>query len=166
MRRKVAILAVLLVLVVATIADQSGPRYPTTYPTDGTVPPENDRNWETPENIVSDDGNYAEVTHATFDNNAVSYRILTQTYGFNVPSGSTINGIEVWIEHFCDAGSAVDYRVQLIGSGGTLVGDNYASTTAWGGSPEIFHYGGATDGWTPGEGGPTHDSGQGMLLHL
>ena len=52
--------------------------------------------WGAPGNALANDNSYATVTV----NNATSNYLQTSNYGFNIPSGATINGIQVTIGRF------------------------------------------------------------------
>ena len=67
-------------------------------------------------------------------------------YAAPVPTGSTIDGIEVAIERSKTGGIVVDTIVRLV-KGGTVVGDNLASGTAWPGTDTVETYGGPTELW-------------------
>lgn len=107
-----------------------------------------DVTWADPGNITLDDGNPAALSL----NATQTSEILKATnFGFtsgDFPSGWTLSGIEVQVDHVqVKAGTceARDLLVQLYDASGTLVGSNLADTvTNWAnGSFEIFTYGGA-----------------------
>ena len=124
-----------------------GPLYPTAVQQFGTGS-EADEAWVNGGNIVADDGSTASVTAATFDNNDITNRLRGLTYGFSIPADATVNGIIVEIERHASAGSAVDFRVQLVDAAAALAGDNNADTvTAWPGTAGIATYGAADDMW-------------------
>ncbi len=124
-----------------------GVNYPATKTTQSVAPESND-NWVTIANIGANDSAYASITAATYDANDISYRAKAQGFGFVIPAGTVIDGIIVQIERRCAAGSAVDYRVQLLDENGNLVGDNKADTVnAWAAVDTMKPYGGTTDLW-------------------
>lgn len=70
--------------------------------------------------------------------------------GFSVPSGATIDGIEVQIRHATqnDEGFITDEYVYLVENGNILPGcQNKALSTGWADPQENFTYGGPTDTW-------------------
>lgn len=67
-------------------------------------------------------------------------------FGFSIPSGSTIDGIEVKIERQSIPAGAVDSHVKIV-KGGTIGTTNKASATTWTTSDVIATYGGASDLW-------------------
>ena len=83
-----------------------------------------------------------------FNTNEYSYLLKAQNFGFAIPSGSTINGIEVKVERKSSAGTIKDAVVKLIGADGTLTGNDKADTsTAWPISDTIKTYGSSSDMW-------------------
>ena len=68
-------------------------------------------------------------------------------FGFNLPSGSTITGIEARIERAASSFNSIeDYDVFLL-KAGAASGNDKASTTDWATSDEERAYGAATDLW-------------------
>lgn len=119
---------------------------------------ENAEAWVNPGNITADDGTTASITAATYDTPDISQLLVASDFDFTIPTGATINGIEVFVERSNAAGAASDNRVQL--AKGTafanLVGDNKADTALdWPATLTIKTYGGAADlwgtTWTPAE---------------
>lgn len=125
-----------------------GPFYPDSVNTLSTGS-ESANDWLTPGNVSADDGSEAQITAATYDSPDISFRMRALVNGgvFTIPVGATIDGAIVEIDRRCFAGSAADFRVQLM-QGSSLIGDNKADTgTAWPGTLTIATYGGAADGW-------------------
>ena len=121
------------------------------YPTNNTtqsVGSESSDDWVSIGSIGADDATYASITAATYDLNDICFRAKAQGFGFTIPEGQVIDGIQVEIERSKQAGSAVDFRVQLLDEAGALVGNDKADTvTAWPTTDTIATYGGATDLW-------------------
>jgi hypothetical protein len=67
-------------------------------------------------------------------------------FGFTIPSGATIDGITVEIQRKSSGTQTSDFLVQLY-KGGTLVGSDKASATAYTTSLVTASYGGASDLW-------------------
>lgn len=107
-----------------------------------------DDDWASPGNLTADD---SFTTNA--DVSAPAPRTDTlraHTFGLSVPTGSTIDGIEVRIDRSTFGfGQCTDGRVQLDrASGGIGEGDNKADTgTNWAALGELKDYGGAADTW-------------------
>jgi len=82
----------------------------------------------------------------------ISETLQLRNFTASVPSGATINGIQVAIQRykqddFGNGAALYDYRVQLV-KGGTASGDNKANTgTDWTTSTSEVLYGGSTDLW-------------------
>ena len=122
-------------------------KYPATKTTESVLP-EDDNDWVSVANIGANDGVYSYITAATYDANDISYRMKAQNFGFSIPADAVIDGITVQIERRTAAGSAVDYRVQLLDDTGALVGNNKADTVnVWPGTDTMKSYGGTTDNW-------------------
>jgi len=106
-------------------------------------------NWVNPNNGFISDNNRARTANmATGDNS----RYIGYTgFGFSVPAGSTISGIQVDIERSrnnAGAGRIRDLTVRLTKDGATLVGNNLAATTTnWPSSDAYRTYGGSANLW-------------------
>ena len=105
--------------------------------------------WNNPDYIKADDTSYSATLIGT-TKNATDY--LTGTnFGFTssyVPSGATINGIELVICRCCaKANATYDYELYLL-KDGTPHGNNLASATKWPtGEPAEATYGGSSNLW-------------------
>ncbi len=105
------------------------------------------RDWSNPNNVVADDTSYATTSLLGASGSDLSKYLRATDYGFSIPSGATIDGIAVSIMRRADASSIVrDWGLMLL-KGGTIVGSNRASDTAWTSSMAEFTYGGAADLW-------------------
>ena len=105
--------------------------------------------WSNPGNITSSDNSYATCFYNIGP--VSSYYLQASEFGFEIPDGSTINGIECFIERKRDATTAVkDVRVRIVngdGSGGIGSTDKAATGTDFPTSDGTATYGGATDVW-------------------
>lgn len=113
-----------------------GPNYASTCATSGSPA------WTNPSNATANDGSFATVTVAGFTGT------LTWTgFGFAVPTGSTIDGIEVdvWVKT-TSPGTSGDNLARLV-IGGSQAGSNMAVGTALSSGGAILTYGGPTDLW-------------------
>lgn len=102
--------------------------------------------WSSPANILTSNSTYSTVTLAS---GAQSYYLEATGFGFTVPTGSTINGIQVDVEKFATTGSKntmEDQTVELM-VGGALSGSNLATTTKWPTANAFVTYGGASTLW-------------------
>jgi hypothetical protein len=108
-------------------------------------------NWASPSNILSSNNTYSYAVSAGDPINTTSY-IQATNFSFTIPSGATINGVEVSIEHnmydnLCEDEYVIDYNIRLL-INGSVTGDNNAQTlTNWGLSDETFTYGGSSNTW-------------------
>lgn len=64
----------------------------------GTTSGSNDRNWVNASNVTADDASYAQVTN--LDEEQSSNLLVGHNFGLSVPSGATIDGIEIKIEWY------------------------------------------------------------------
>ncbi|MCX6796118.1 MAG: putative metal-binding motif-containing protein, partial [Candidatus Falkowbacteria bacterium] len=127
-------------------ADSNGPRNAGTG-TDmsdiGTI------SWSHPDRIIADDTNYA--TADVPEDGKITHYLKGTNYGFSIPSGATIDGIEVAINRQSSGQSSPFLRdnvVKLV-KAGTVTGDNKAVTgTNWPTfSLETATYGDSSDKW-------------------
>lgn len=107
--------------------------------------------WNTPENAISQDDQFA----YTFSVSSGVYTdwLRATNFGFSIPVGATIDGIEVRFDKFASAINSIqDSSLRLRKSTGQ-VGDDKADTeTYWDGSDTDTYtvYGGASDNWNAG----------------
>jgi hypothetical protein len=99
--------------------------------------------WSSPSNITADDTSYAT---SSFSSRGGSHYLYGTNYGFNIPSGATIVGIQVTIMRQSSGTSLTDNIVQLL-KGGSRVGSDYSSSTSWPTSMTAVNYGGSSDLW-------------------
>lgn len=104
--------------------------------------------WTNPNNITSNNNSNASVNLAVGKNSGY---LKSYNYGFNVPTGSTILGIELTIgrysSNFIGTTRIQDITVSLL-KYNNIVGTNKAVTgTNWPSSETAITYGGATDLW-------------------
>jgi len=124
-----------------------------TFPGTGaswSVSPHDDQTWTNPGNIVADDTSYAQITSPSFDTGVQSYLLRASNFNFSaIPEGATIDGIIVRVMgNYVNGAGAIDL-VQLVDAGGSLVGDNKASTPVTLNTPSmtVNTFGGAADTW-------------------
>ena len=101
--------------------------------------------WSNPGNITSPDTTYATVDTSLGD----SHYLEASSFGFNVPTGATILGVELNITRHRSSGGVsgvVDTSVRLV-KGGVISGTNEASATGWTTGDLTVTYGGSTDLW-------------------
>jgi LPXTG-motif cell wall-anchored protein len=104
--------------------------------------------WSNTGNITTDDTSYATLS---ISNNGNSHYLNATNYGFSIPTGATINGIQVSIMRQSSSnsgGSSInDDVVQLI-KGGTRVGTDKGTSTDWPTTMSVAGYGSASDLWS------------------
>ncbi|MBM3473269.1 MAG: hypothetical protein FJX75_08390 [Armatimonadetes bacterium] len=115
----------------------------------------NETPWSDPSNAAASDNAYA--TASTSDKDLYTHWLRCTSFGFtasDIPSGSTIDGIEVVIERKASHTTpkfARDDALYLRKTSGQ-VGDNKASVSSWPTSDAEATYGGASDTWSAGLG--------------
>jgi hypothetical protein len=102
--------------------------------------------WTNPGNITASDN--VRATRVNIAAGTTTGTLTSGTHGFSIPSGAAINGIVVEIERYGTGGNIADSSVRLT-TGGTAVGDDKASASAWPllASEAYATYGGASDTW-------------------
>lgn len=126
----------------------AGPNAPGTAATDtavGTV------EISTPNDVKVSDNARATCTIINQGTKYTNYLKATN-FGFTIPTGSTINGVTVSIEHYANNASAGFYTQDSVVSlvkGGTVSGNNKADTTTkWPAATDTtVTYGGVSDLW-------------------
>jgi hypothetical protein len=102
--------------------------------------------WQDPGEIVSPGSPYAEATLT--QGSQYSDYLEGTAYGFSIPDGVVIQGIEVTVNRRVDIHNAniLDNEVRLI-KDGVIIGDNKAITVTWPTTFTLMTYGGPTDLW-------------------
>lgn len=100
--------------------------------------------WNNPNNITADDGNDANSgAMGAF----TTHYLVSSSHGLSVPSGATIDGIEVRIQaHDAVNASGTFDRVRIV-KGGSIGSIERASGEDPSGTPADFDFGGASDLW-------------------
>lgn len=99
--------------------------------------------WSNTALITANDNTYADVTLTS----GQSSQVLSGTnFGFSIPAGSTINGIEVAIEvNYPVSTTMIDLNSSLILSDASIGGTNRANSSTI--AETTITYGGASDTW-------------------
>ena len=103
----------------------------------------NEASWIDEDEIEDDDGYYAMVT--LVDNNDESSDLLGRNFGFSIPAGSTIKGVEVQYNYSGNSSGCQTGDIYLVHSG-SRIGDD-GSSDYWDDYPRTEIYGGSTDTW-------------------
>jgi hypothetical protein len=112
--------------------------------------------WNNPNGALSAGGSVASAANLLSVNTGTTDALQFTNFGFSIPTGSTINGIEVDIIHQSSGlsltilgttifGSVNDNIVQLTGPG--VSSTNKASAAAWPTSSSTAAYGSSSDTW-------------------
>lgn len=107
--------------------------------------------WGSTDNVEASDGNYA---IAEVDPEGWSQALVATNFGFNIPSGASIDGIVVSVERnkLEELHTINDAEVNIV-KGGVFGSENKASATEWTTTDEIATYGGVgnlwEESWTP-----------------
>ena len=102
--------------------------------------------WLNPNRVTSNDNNYATVNLSVGENSGY---LKSSNYNLNVPTGSTILGIELTIGRYSDFSifdNIFDVTVSLL-KYNNIVGTNKANGTGWPNTETAITYGGPTDLW-------------------
>jgi hypothetical protein len=109
-----------------------------------------DHPWSNPDNAKVSDNSYASAA-APPDPPSSSYRLKATNYGFSIPSGATVRGIQVDVERHKDSETysrVKDMEILIVKSDGSLGTSSKADTaTNWPTSDSAKSYGGAADLW-------------------
>ena len=103
--------------------------------------------WSNPSNITVEDSNYADAL--VQKNGGLSDYLRGTNCGFAIPSGATINGVELQIRIRASiSGNLFDEYVYLVENGSIILGcNNKASGTAWPDTEITRTYGGSSELW-------------------
>lgn len=104
-------------------------------------------NWGTPANASGSDNNYAQ---GAANKEMFGHWLEQDTYGFtstDIPSGSTIDGIEMEIERYVNVANTINDDALYLRKTSGQVGSNKASATAWPTTEGTATYGGSSDLW-------------------
>lgn len=97
--------------------------------------------WSNPSNAEADDGSY---TTATLFGSDSSQQLRLTNFGFSIPGGSSIDGLELSIEKSkTGSGNIKDDSLSFRLSGGD-VGSGFADSGDWPGSDAVTTYGGSS----------------------
>lgn len=107
--------------------------------------------WSGSGNISTSNNSYASASIALgVFSSATSNYMWANNFGFTIPTGAVICGVVVQVERSAGGlglGSSIsDQTVRLV-QGGSIVGNNKAIGTAWGGSDATVSYGASNDLW-------------------
>ena len=104
--------------------------------------------WTNPGNVVANDDANATVTSVPAG--GITHYLQATNFGFNIPSGSTIFGIQATIGKSNSGGTGNDIRDNIVSliKGGAITGNNKAATGVdWPTSETPTTYGSSSDTW-------------------
>jgi hypothetical protein len=129
-----------ILVVASAVADRAERASPSTVVDDATI---GTLAWADPDNAKISDGLYATCTSAGGE----SHYLKATEFGFAIPSGSTILGIQVDIQRggFSAGGFLTDAAVKIVRAGQIGVEDK-ALVSTWGAQAYVS-YGGSSDLW-------------------
>ncbi|MBL0357018.1 MAG: Ig-like domain-containing protein [Chitinophagaceae bacterium] len=125
----------------AGIPGTAGPNYAGTGATSGGP----DIAWSNPGNIVSNNNSYALANN--LDNGDLSEGLIATNFGFAIPAGATITGVQVTIGRFGENTNTFTDNSVLLVVGGTTTGSNRALAGFWPTTETPANYGTASDLW-------------------
>jgi hypothetical protein len=129
------------VLHVSALATSSGAHNGSTFVNDTSV---GSVNWTSPGNAQTSNDSWAT---ASLSGTSATYYLKATGFGFSIPAGATINGIQVDVERNGAAtGKIGDNSVRLI-KGGTISGNDKSTGAEWPVSDAYQPYGNSTDLW-------------------
>ena len=113
--------------------------------TSGARSPSTAAGWTTSTNVASSNNAYATASIAASGQSA---NLDSTGFGFTIPTGATITGIQVDIERKASATSSIeDYDVYVLKGGSATGITDHASTTDWTTSDATRSYGNSSDLW-------------------
>jgi hypothetical protein len=112
--------------------------------------------WNNPANAETSNNQYATAGVLLSAMSSINSEYLSaEGFGFNIPAGATICGIQVDVQGFASGitgalgitlGTITDNSVKII-KNGTIAGSEHASPSNWSGTNGYNTYGGAFDTW-------------------
>lgn len=103
--------------------------------------------WNNPDNAKSSDDNYADSIGGVGGGSS-NYLVATN-FGFAIPLGATIEGIEVEFERKANlADNVSDFKIYIVKADGTYGAENKSAAGFWSTVEAYFSYGGAADLWS------------------
>jgi len=112
----------------------------------GTTSGSGDKSWVNASNVTADDASYAQVTN--IDEEESSNLLVGHNFGLSVPSGATIDGIEIKIEWYGGSPRSTIDNIAKLRKGGSSSGiDNNSKNNNPSFSAQTVTYGNSTDLW-------------------
>jgi len=107
--------------------------------------------WSNPSNAMTSNNIYA-TAYPLYNTGVYTHYLKATNFGFNIPTGSTINGISFGVEKAGNLSGGtdtyiVDYRVRMVKSGTIGTTDRADTSTRWSTTDTIDAYGSSSDLW-------------------
>jgi len=99
--------------------------------------------WTNPNNITANDGVFATCAMGGGD---TTNPLLASNFGFAIPGGATILGIQVDVKRFASGGTVKDNGL-FLQSAAVDVSADKSTASNWAGASQLDSYGGAADTW-------------------
>ena len=125
-----------------------GPNNPGTMADDSAI---GDLTWSNVDNAKTSDNSYSNASTVGIEpGNQFSHYLKATNFGFSIPSGATIDGIEVKIEakKTQSTGGGQDDVVKIVKSDGSIGTADKSTDTEYTTSDVIRTYGGSSDLWS------------------
>jgi len=99
--------------------------------------------WTNPSNVTADDNATVTISFPQ-----TSTGLFAGTFGFSIPVGATIDGVEVRTRRYAGGmGSGNSVNVRLAVASVATSDATHDNTVVWSGSEEVVTHGGAADTW-------------------
>jgi len=125
-------------------AQSGGPLSPSTVTT--VAIPGSSATWSNTGNTSLSDDAYANTGDIVGGAGSYTDYLVATNFGFSIPSGAAITGIEVTVERSDASGLTSDYRVRIV-KGGVIGSTEMSSGAAYGTSDSYGMYGSPFDSW-------------------
>jgi hypothetical protein len=138
------LLPILALIVSVSVFAQSGPLGPSTVTT--VAIPGSSATWANAGNASLSDDTYTGTGDITGGAGSYTNYLVATNFGFAIPGGAIITGIEVTVERSDASGLTSDYRVRIV-KGGVISTTDMSSGTAYPGTDSYNIYGSPSDSW-------------------
>ncbi len=123
-----------------------------------------DSDWIDTNQMGSSDDSYA---NSEVPKGGCSYYLFIDNFGFSIPAGATINGIQVDMERSAQNGGVISDAYVSLHVSGSPAGDNMGVGGTWGTSDYVQSYGGSANTWNSGYGvNDINDTGFGVVIYV
>jgi len=138
------LLPILALIASLNLFGQGGPLAPSTVTT--VAIPGSSATWSNTNNASVSDDAYTSTGNIAGGAGSYTDYLVATNFGFNIPGGATITGIEVTVERSDASGLTSDYRVRIV-KGGVISSTEMSSGAAYGATDSYVLYGSPIDSW-------------------